>query len=249
MKTCRLAWSSAGLVSLIVVAVSNNQACGEVTRIISSPSLADVEGSVSVTPEPGPYRVQWLFPASDFASLPASHGPLVAWNFRGDRTQTQAIDWAFSSATMWMSTTDTNSLSPVFAENRGPDHTLVHDGPFSFSILGSGPAQGPRDIADGTRLQLPFHYDPSQGNLLIEWLSLDPSLTASPILDLEPTPGMTRIAVGGPDASMANALFEGAGVSQFEFAAVPEPSAASIMGLAVVGLGTWRLRIRRPRGL
>ncbi len=67
-----------------------------------------------------------------------------------------------------MSTTDKDNLTTVFDDNHGPDKTLVYDGEVTYPLLGSGPAGGPKDFADGPTLQTPFFYDPSMGNLVIE---------------------------------------------------------------------------------
>jgi hypothetical protein len=219
MRAFRFEWTTVALLSVAIIAAMSVGASGEVIRVLAPSSLANAEGPNSGTRPRGPYRVQWLFPASDFAGLPPSHGPLVAWNFRADSAQTQPVDWSFSDVMLWMSATDKTSLTPVYDDNHGPNKTMVHDGPLSFHILGTGPAAGPRDVADGPRLQAPFHYDPSQGNLLIEWLTTEPSLTPSPTLDGLPSPGFARVMSGGPNATSANPVFN-TGVFQLEFAAL-----------------------------
>jgi hypothetical protein len=216
MSAFRFEWTTVALLSVAIIAATSAGASGEVIRVLAPSSLAHTEGPNSGTPPRGPYRVQWLFPASDFGDLPPSHGPLVAWNFRADSAQTWPVDWNFADVTLWMSTTDKTSLTPVYDENHGPNKTMVHDGPLSFHVLGTGPAAGPRDVADGPRLQSPFHYDPSQGNLLIEWLTTEPSLTPSPTLDGLPSPGFARVMSGGPHATSANPAFN-TGVFHFEF--------------------------------
>jgi hypothetical protein len=186
--------------------------------------------------------VQFLYPASDFAGLPASHRFLVAYNYRGDRTQTQTVDWTFPDAEIWISTTDkvSSTLSTVFDDNHGPDKTLVHDG-LTFHILGSEPPQGPRAFADGMRFQSPFYYDPSQGNLLIEQIHrTSTSPNPSPYLDVKSTAGFS--IVGGnfnPDGTTGS-LFTGLPVTQFEF--VPEPAAVVLAGLALMCLSRSRCR-------
>jgi hypothetical protein len=102
---------------------------------------------------------------------------------------------------------------------------------------------GPRDVADGTRLQKPFHYDPTKGNLLIEWLSLQPSLTPPPNNDGLLTSGINRIIVGAPNSMTASAFPIVAAVVQFEF--VPEPSTFVLAGMALTFHLTWR---RKERG-
>jgi hypothetical protein len=193
---------------------------GEVVKIVSPSPMAKDEGDASLRPNVAPNRLQFLFPASDFVGLPASQRFLVALNFRGDQTQSQAVDRIFPDGEWWMSTTDKTSatLSRVFADNHGPNKTLVHTGLYTQHILGSG---SPRDFADGMRFQKPFYYDPSQGNLLIEhiWRTTG-SPVPQPVLDIQSSPEFTLLAGGNPDAASGN-LFTGRSITQFEFAAGP----------------------------
>jgi hypothetical protein len=224
MRAFRLEWTTVALVSVAIIAATSVGASGEVMRVVSPSATAKADGDQSARPTPGPGKIQWIFPASDFASLPASHRLLVAFNFRGDRTQNQAVERIFPDKKIWISTTDKTgaTMSPVFAENHGPDKTLVQDGLYTFSILGTGPPQGPRDFADGMRFQKPFYYDPSKGNLLVEQSNRLPfSPNPQPVLDHTSTPGFTPFLIGNnPDATSGN-LVGGLGVMQFEFAAPP----------------------------
>jgi hypothetical protein len=148
----------------------------------------------------------------------------VALNFRGDQAQTQAVERIFPDGEFWISTTDKTSatLSTVFADNHGPDKTLVQDGLYRFRILGTGPPQGPRDFADGMRFEKPFYYDPAQGNLLIEhiWRGTG-SPIPQPAIDIQSSPDFALVAAGGnPDATSGIRL-TGYSVMQFEFGAPP----------------------------
>jgi hypothetical protein len=223
MNSLQLQWTTVVLLACSIVVSTGRFATCEVVRIVSPPAFGNAEGNSSVRPNVAPNRLQFFFAASDFAGLPPSQRFLVAFNFRGDRTQTQAVDRIFPDGEWWMSTTSKTgtSLSTVFAENHGPDKTLVHDGLLRFPILGTGPPQGPRDIADGMRLEKPFYYDPSQGNLLIEhiWRTTG-SPVPQPTLDLQPTSEFTLLVGGNPDATVGT-RFTGYSVLQFEFAAAP----------------------------
>jgi hypothetical protein len=180
-----------------------------------------VEGGTSVRPGTNPLRIQYLVPASDFAGLPDSHRTIVSFNFRSDNNQTEAVDWTIPHERLWMSTTNKESLTSVFDDNHGSDKTLVFDGTFTYPLLGTGPPEGPRDFADGTRLQTPFYYDPSKGNLLIEAMDIDKGLIST-IVDLFTTPGEARTLLSAGNATAANGdLLDVAVVIQVEF--VPEP--------------------------
>jgi hypothetical protein len=185
--------------------------------------LAKNDGDGSLRPNVAPNRLQFLFPASDFAGLPPSQRFLVALNFRGDRTQTQMVERIFPDGEWWMSTTDKTSatLSRVFADNHGPNKTLVNTGLYTQHILGTGPPQGPRDFADGMRFQKPFYYDPSQGNLLIEhvWRTTGNPIP-QPVIDVQSSSEVTLLVGGNPNATSGN-LFTGYSATQFEFASPP----------------------------
>jgi hypothetical protein len=172
-RTVRLEWITFGLLIVAAVAATVSPASGEVIRIVVPPSFEDVEGGGSVSPATGPIRIQYLIPASDFAELPDTHRLIVAWNFRSDITQSEPLNWTLDDEQIWMSTTNLSNLTNVFADNHGPNKSLVHDGTMIYPLLTTGPPQGPRDFAEGTRLHTPFFYDPSEGNLLIERLTFD----------------------------------------------------------------------------
>ncbi len=229
------------LVSVAIVAATGTRASGQGVRIVAPSSTAGVEADDSIRPDRAPNKIQLLFPAADFAGLPASKRLLVAFNFRGDQTQTQTVDWNFPDEEFWISTTNKtgDTLSTVFADNHGPDKTLVHDGSYVFRILGSGPPQGPRDFADGMRFQTPFYYDPSKGNLLIEQIHYGGSLpNLSPAIDVRSTQGFTLLGGNFDPNGTTGALFTGLPVMRFEF--VPEPSTVVLAGLALMGLFAWR---------
>ena len=152
---------------------------------------------------------------------------LVAFNFRSDQTQAEAVDWTFRDAELWISTTSKDTVSTVFADNHGSDKTLVFQGDYTYSLLGGGPPQGPHDFADGMRFQTPFYYDPSQGNLLIEQIHRTSSIpNPSPVGDVQSTTGFTVLGASFNLNAVSGDLFTGLAVTQFEFA-VPEPEVAT----------------------
>jgi hypothetical protein len=204
--------------------------------------LTNVEGNSFATPAAVPRRIQFLFPASEFAGLPALQQRIVAFNFRSDAAQNQPFDWASSDSQIWLSTTDKTplTLTNTFDNNHGADKTLVHDGAFTLPLLGTGPPQGPRDIADGPRLDTPFDYDPSQGNLLLEWVRFDSGNT--PRIDNQQStdPGF-RVLLNQTSATAATGTLNNVpAVIRFEFAPVPEPSSIALTSLAFVCLLAWR---------
>ena len=217
MNKFRLGWATVGLVSVTIVAAAGTFASGEVIRVISPMSAENEEGNSFVRPNLIPFRIQHLFPASDFADLPDSNRLIVAFNFRADRTQTEPIDWGRSDEQIWMSTTDKDILTDVFDDNHGPDKIMVHDGAITYPLLATGPASGPREVADGTRLQTPFVYDPSQGNLLVERLSFANNPSRQVNIDVQRT-SLARILINDVDpSSTTGSLLTDVAVIQFEF--------------------------------
>jgi hypothetical protein len=229
MNTFRLKWITLGIASVAMVVVAGRPAPGAVVKIVSPLAQENVEGDGAVQPGAAPVQLQRLYPASDFAGLPASQRWLVAFNHRGDQTQSQTVDWIFPDTEIWISTTDKTSdtLTTVFAENHGSDKTLVYDGALTQSILGTG---SPRGFADGMRFQTPFYYDPSQGNLLVERINRGGSFPdPSPTVDVQSISGFSVLA-GDVDA-VSGTLVSRLPVTQFEF--VPEPSTLALSALAL----------------
>lgn len=224
------------LLSLSVVFVTGTRASGAPVRIVSPSSLETVEGDGFASPEKTPTRIQFLIPASEFAALHGSPGRLVAWNFRADKSQTQPADWTFGDVEVWMSTTGKTSLTltNVFDDNHGANKLLVYDGGITFHLLGTGPAPGPRAFADGPRLQTPFDYDPSQGNLLVEFVTLS-GLPKAPRIDTQPKvgAGVNILLNQGSARAATGVTLNQPAVLQFEF--VPEPSAFALAALALAG--------------
>ena len=232
-------WTTAALLSIACVVSSGASAAGEVIKVVSPLSAKSAEGNSSGIPPAGaPGRVQVLYLASDFAELPVTRRQLVAFNFRAYAAQNQPNNWTFPDIEVWMSTTSRTTLSNVFADNHGPNKTKVHDSSLVFPTLVTGPTGGPKYVADGPRLDTPFFYDPSQGNLLIEQVYVVAGPNApSPNTDVQSTVGgrFLATAVGNPN-STSGALNNFVPVLQLEFEAVPEPSTFLLEGIGLVGL-------------
>jgi hypothetical protein len=216
--------------SVTVVAALVVRASGDVIKVISPSSAESVDGDLMVAPDSQARRLQFLFPAADFSGLPASHRLIVSWNFRADQTQTEPANLSFPDSEIWMSTTTRDALTEVYDNNHGPNKTLVHTGPLSFPLLGTGPPQGPRDFAAGMPLQAPFFYDPSQGNLVVEWANFGNSTPVpGPFRDVQTTSTATALASdAGQINSATGTLFSQLSVSQFAFDIAIAPSRIEI---------------------
>jgi hypothetical protein len=238
-----------GVVCLFAFAAAGNVAFGEVVKIVSPPTASGAEGNSSITPNRNQIRVQYLIPASEFAGLPATHRRIVGFNFRSDRTQTTPVNWTFPSEQIWMSTTSLNNLTTTFDANQGADKTLVFNGAVTYPLLGSGPAAGPRNIADGLKLQSPFFYDPSMGNLLIEEKRFDGNYPVPATLDVVSGSGIGgRLLLNDPGPNAPTGiLLASFPVLQIEFDVVPEPSTFALAGFAFTSLISLRRKSRIPR--
>ncbi|MEX2093761.1 MAG: hypothetical protein WD971_13840 [Pirellulales bacterium] len=118
-----------------------------------------------------PARFQMLYEASMFSSL---DGPVLLTGFmaRPHAVQSGPASVSVADLDYWMSTTSRtiSTLSPIFAENRGADHSLVASyGPtFVFTTEDlSGPGDT-RQFDVAHIFDAPFFYDPAAGNLLLE---------------------------------------------------------------------------------
>jgi hypothetical protein len=240
MKTIPVHWTTTTPMLVAIVLSTTSQAPAEIIKIVTPSSLQKVESPDVANPAAVPVRIQYLIPASDFAGLPGSHRGIVAWNFRADTSQSQSFNWSSTNSRIWMSTTDktATTLTTTYDNNHGGDKLLVHDGAISFPVLGTGPTTGPRNVANGPRLQHPFIYDPSKGNLLIEWMRFDGPM--SPRIDVlaSNAPGATVLLNQTSPTAPTGSLFNLPPVIQFEFEAIPEPATcvlASVVLLAFTG--------------
>jgi hypothetical protein len=237
MHRIRPAFNSIGLIALLVFAAYTSAPAATI-RVVSPAAADDVEGDVNRSPRFISHRVQFLFPASDFAGLPEGQRLITAFNFRADRTQTQSGALNFGDERIWMSTTNVSSLASVFDNNHGPDKMLVHDGPMSYPLLAAGPGARPADFADGLPLQTPFYYDPSLGNLLVERVVFANSPSGSvATVDRQSTPEVRIIVVDDPNGT-AGSPSNSAPVMQFQF--IPEPATFALAGPAFFCLVVWR---------
>jgi hypothetical protein len=244
MKTIRLSWTTVGLVSVAIVVSTVGSASGEIIKIVTPSSVKSTESPDVAHPAAVAARIQYLIPASDFAGLPGTHRRIVGWNFRADASQNQPFNWSSTNSRIWMSTTDktATTLTNTYDNNHGANKSLVHDGAISFPVLATGPAQGPRNVADGPRLQTPFIYDPSKGNLLIEWMRFDGP--TSPRIDVlaSNASGATVLLNQTSPTAATGSLFNQPPVIQFEFDAIPEPSTCVLASLVLLAFAGRRSR-------
>jgi hypothetical protein len=165
-------------VVLAVVCGTAISALGQEITIVVPNRLENVEGSHSGTEmDLGQlgigFRVQYIYPFTEFGTLPETHRSITAIAFRPDvsvtepRTVTlQDTQWFLST-----STTSPDDMSNVFSENHGDNRTEVYSGNLTLTTQATGPPEGPRGFDYRFDLQNPFLYDEKQENLVVEFIA------------------------------------------------------------------------------
>ncbi|MEZ6097983.1 MAG: hypothetical protein R3E01_03335 [Pirellulaceae bacterium] len=186
-----------------------------------------------------PIKSQEVFPSSEFASVPDLQRWITGYRLRPDAIATLPRTINYGDVQIRMSTTPKgpNDLSFTFADNVGPDETIVLDtGEFSVTAkAASGP--GPRPFDYVYQFDTPFYYDPNQGNLLLEFRSRSGWVNASPIFDAhDDVYGAAGISIGAANFSsnVATVRFP-VEVYQFTFA-VPELQSVTLAGIGLLAL-------------
>ena len=211
--------------------------------IVVPNEFADVEGPSGGSNLPGiGFRSQTIFSSEEFASLPESHRLITTIAFRPNAsvTEPRTSNWGEALWSLSTTTRAPTDMSEVFSENHGPDQTVVYDGPLVLTTKATGPPDGPRGFDYVVALQTPFFYDPSQGNLAIDF-TLPSGFTPSPLDDQAVRPDAWLVDFPLSD-STSGALRGNQLIMQLTF--VPEPStfAAISLGLAAILMwgGHWR---------
>jgi len=158
---------------------AGDDGCGclatDVERFLTVPNGFDtLEGNSWTTTngeDAGPpgHRLQELISHHQFQSAP---GPIwiTAARFRPDLLVTGPWEFTFLDFEMRLSTTHKTpaTLSRTFAENVGSDETVVLSGDCTVSTAGR---DGPEDFDYVYQYERPFYYDPTKGDLLIDWVA------------------------------------------------------------------------------
>lgn len=213
-----------GGILLDAVQVSLAAPAMSVLKIASPSSYKDREGAGCFCGDSSdPYRYQLVFPAADFAALGNKPHWIVGFGPRADQSVTSPHTAYLPDNEIRLSTTQwgPGNRSSVFDLNFGSDVIQFYRGPLTMvaDVAGQGP--GPREFyhPDFPAGVTPFLYDPSQGNLLfdfIAWQGESPKILADQI------PGLQTPVVGDPFATQGypglSAIF------QFTFVPVPELS-------------------------
>ena len=209
-------------------------------HIVSPPGLENTDGDAAGQDSNAPLRAQRLHPAADFSTLDGPHY-ITGVSLRADKDQASEAVGVSSQFMMWLSTTDKTDLSPTYADNLGPDNTLVFQGAISLTYPADGPVGGPQPWGTEIVFDTPFLYDPSQGNLLIDTdTPVESSGTDGFLFDLQ---SVDYGAFAGGDPTLASGTVTQYQLpTRFTVMPVPEPSTIVLTLLGVVGFGLVRCR-------
>lgn len=222
-----------------VVALAEASTSGADLRIVSPAGLAEKEGNDrgAVTNENRPFYAQYLFPAKDFAALPPGGLTIKSLALRPDGATSGPISTSFSDYHLTLSVTSRDSLAAIFADNFDEPPTTVYSGAATLSAQTDGPRGGPRPFEFVTLLQQPFHYDPTEGNLLLH-LQTSSGWSKPYFADAQNAPAnppantvVYRVGEANPVTGLTENYLP---VVQFIF--VPEPSSLLLGAFLVAGL-------------
>lgn len=160
------------------------------------------------------------------------------------------VNFDISSLNVYLSTSPNtpSTMSTTFANNIGPDNTLVLSGTnIVWSDAGcSGPGVCPFDL--GASLTTPFYYNPANGSLLVELVGT--GFTGSGFTDAVvfggPAGGVARVTATGSTTAPTGTLAYGNSINEFTFTAVPEPASLTMAAAGSAAL-LW-LGLRRRSG-
>ncbi len=227
--------------------------------IVAPPAFETVDaGGISDGPlgltGSGGRRYQQIYDASLFSGL---SGPQIISEiqFRAANTENSfrpnslsatnvIVTLSTTSVTSTPGATAANAFSASFDDNVGSDAQVVYSGALTLDRGGSNPTSQPQPFEYGFTLQLPFTYDPSMGNLLLDFV-VPTSATVSQgtgFGKFEDFDAVTLAndgiaSVRGTSGNAIGAAGETGLITRFTTtAAVPEPSTVVLFAVAAIGL-------------
>lgn len=212
-------------------------------QIVAPNGLENSRGNSDGRIPTAPRRVQVLYDAEHLASDGVIEITSLAW--RSDESQTSPFSSTDAEMFIRFSTTERPFLTTDFEFNIGADELEVYKGPVT---LGHSDEMQATDFLQSIDFTRPFRYDPSAGNLLVDyWFTgFSPQWT---IDHQEFSDGKTRMILDSPDSSTATAFWNLVPVTQFTAVPVPEPTGLSLAAIAgfIIPCAVRRRRRRQDR--
>ncbi|MDF5727704.1 MAG: hypothetical protein PUP92_06600 [Rhizonema sp. PD38] len=223
----------------------------QAASFITTDNLQNREGNSSLGfLVPFPSRFQQVYSNSQFGSKPLEISQIA---LRPDAEVSEPFDFTIGDIQFYLSTTSRNpdELSSHFEENLGSDYTQVFDGEWKISSKNIASSGGIKNFDIVLNFLKPFIYDPTKGNLLLEYKKFTPEITGSKF-DSEfvfDDSISTEIAAGDANALNAAPQFSSTLglVTQFKVTSVPEPSSLLSSTLIVTFLSVATLKFQRTR--
>ena len=191
-------------------------------------------------------RYQQVYGAGEFGGTTPLR--IDGLSFRPDESVVDAFSTTRGDAdfpvNITLSTTSraVDDLTQIFDFNTGPDGTQVFSGSLTFT---GGPATGPgpRPFLAQIDFTTPFTFDPSAGNLLVDFQKFSADLFADPLqLDVADDASDGVSSLTGLSPLAAQGLTDTTGlVTAFDVTPIPSP-AAGLGAVALLGLSAVRRR-------
>lgn len=158
----------------VSIALAGRSSTGDATNgsatIVVPNAYETVEGGTALPNATDQHRVMFVYDASQFAVF---GGPvdITALAFRANSAQAGPGTLIEHNMRVFLSTTPMSpaTLSATFADNIGPDYTLVTGEAIVKLSASNKPGSGSTQVfAMKVPFETPFRYDPAVGNLLVE---------------------------------------------------------------------------------
>ena len=230
MKTTTIA--SISFVAVLLVATGGllpeaPESIGREMTLIVPNASSDAEGSRHALAGPGQgYRAQEIIAASEFASWSGPRA-ITKWSLRPDASTAAGTTMQQDDLLIRLSVTNVspNEMSLNFADNITGELQQVLAGPWSGTTQSIGPTQGPKEFDLHFEFDNPFLYDPTQGNLLIDWSTTGGVFSIDQTSRSSVMAGMTAL---NPNSTAASSV---SGPAPALITSVPESSSASLATL------------------
>jgi hypothetical protein len=215
-----------GIFVSCVLALAGAGAIAHADEIVVPNAFATQEGGLALPNATDPRRVMLVYDASQFAGF---GGPMLITQLAVRPNSMQPGPGSVTdhnSRTFFSTTSQSPAISSLnFADYIGPDYTLVSCGAkFTFTTAAQPGPGATQQFDIIVPLETPFRYDPSAGNLMVEFQVGPPATDGTTIFDFvagDPTVNVL-LALGSSTAETGQVGGFGF-VTQFTIQAVPGP--------------------------